>query len=84
MARFEGEVRTQWLRHRGPDRRMKLLEDFAFVDDNGVRWEAPAGSVVDGASIPEFLWSTGRLALRGRLSPRVRPPRRGLRGQNAA
>lgn len=57
MARFVGEVRTQWLRHRGPDRRMKLLEDFAFVDDNDVRWEAPAGSVVDGASIPDFLWS---------------------------
>ena len=56
MARFEGEVRTQWLRHRGPDRRMKLLEDFVFVDDAGVRWEARAGSVVDGASIPEFLW----------------------------
>lgn len=57
MARFIGEVRAQWLRHRGPDRRMKLMENFAFVDDNGVRWVAPAGSVIDGASIPEILWS---------------------------
>jgi hypothetical protein len=35
---------------------MRLLEDFAFVDDNGVRWLAPAGSVIDGASIPDTLW----------------------------
>jgi hypothetical protein len=31
MAHLEGEVQTQWLRHSGPDRRMRLLEDFAFV-----------------------------------------------------
>jgi hypothetical protein len=52
MAHFEGQVRTQWLRHRGPDRKMRLLEDFVFVDDQNVRWEAPAGSTIDGASIP--------------------------------
>lgn len=57
MAHFEGQVRTQWLRHRGPDRKMRLLEDFVFVDDQNVRWEAPAGSIIDGASIPEGLWS---------------------------
>lgn len=57
MAKFEGEVRTEWLHHEGADRKMKLLEEFAFVDDNGVRWVAPVGSVVDGASIPEILWN---------------------------
>jgi len=57
MARFFGEVRTQWLREGGPDRRMQLLENFAFEDDNGLRWEAPQDSIIDGASIPEFLWS---------------------------
>ena len=58
MAHFEGEVRTEWLTHQGDNRQMLLLEDFAFVDDNGKRWLAPAGSVIDGASIPEFLWSS--------------------------
>ena len=57
MAHYEGEVRVEWLRHGGEDRMMKLLEEFAFVDDNGVRWVAPAGSIIDGASIPEMLWS---------------------------
>jgi hypothetical protein len=56
MSHFEGQVRTQWLRHSGPDRRMRLLEDFAFVDDNNIRWLAPAGSTIDGASIPETFW----------------------------
>lgn len=59
---FEGEVRTLWLVEGevgddDPDRRMQLLEDFAFVDPNGVRWLAPAGSRIDGASIPRVLWS---------------------------
>lgn len=62
QAFFEGEVRTLWLVEGevgddAPDRRMQLLEDFAFVDPNGVRWVAPAGSKVDGASIPRMLWS---------------------------
>lgn len=61
-AFFEGEVRTLWLVEGevgddAPDRRMQLLEDFAFVDPNGVRWLAPAGSKIDGASIPRMLWS---------------------------
>lgn len=58
MAEFIGEVRTEWLRHAGVDRKMKLVEDFAFIDDNNIRWDAPAGSIVDGASIPELLWSS--------------------------
>ena len=58
MARFIGEVRTRWMKHGGADRRMELLEDFVFQDDGGVLWTAPAGGVVDGASIPRFLWTT--------------------------
>ena len=57
LPRFEGEVETQWLRHSGEDRDMSLLADFAFLDSRGVRWPAPAGRTVDGASIPEVLWS---------------------------
>ena len=56
-ARFEGEVRAEWLTHDGDDRRMRLLEPFAFVDRRGVRWEAEAGDEIDGASIPDVLWS---------------------------
>lgn len=54
---FIGEVRTEWLRHENDDRRMKLLEDFAFVDSENYEWRAPAGDSIDGASIPPFLWS---------------------------
>ena len=36
---------------------MTLVEPFAYVDPNGIRWEAPAGTKVDGASIPRFAWS---------------------------
>jgi hypothetical protein len=54
---FVGSVRTEWLKHESEDRRMRLLEDFAFVDSLGFEWKAPAGDVVDGASVPSFLWS---------------------------
>ena len=56
-ARFEGEVHTEWLTEDGPDRSMKLLATFAFVDPRGKRWVAPEGSIIDGASIPRILWS---------------------------
>lgn len=38
-------------------RNMTLLEPFAFVDNQNIRWEAPSGTVTDGASIPQFLWT---------------------------
>ncbi|HEX3583197.1 MAG TPA: DUF1353 domain-containing protein [Thermoanaerobaculia bacterium] len=51
---FEGDVETKW---DGDGRRMTLLKSFAYVGPDSVRWDAPAGSVVDGASIPQFAWS---------------------------
>ena len=54
FGKFIGTVKTEWLE---PDRKMKLLDDFAFIDPNNVTWRAPAGSVVDGASIPPIAWS---------------------------
>jgi hypothetical protein len=54
FGRFEGRVVTEWL---DDGREMRLVEDFAYVDPSGVRWDAPAGSVVDGASIPRPFWS---------------------------
>lgn len=38
-------------------RSMTLLEPFAFIDTDNRRWEAPSGTVTDGASIPQFLWT---------------------------
>lgn len=58
FGRFIGEVVAKWLKHSGDDRNMQLLEDFAYVDPDGIRWDAPRGSVVNGASIPSALWNT--------------------------
>ena len=55
---FSGNPQTEWLSEAGDDRRMRLLQDFWYDDPQGRRWLAPAGSVVDGASIPAPLWST--------------------------
>src|SRR5262245_20608915 len=54
---FIGTVHTEWLRHEHADRRMELLADFAFVDTENYEWRAETGDVIDGASIPPFLWS---------------------------
>lgn len=53
-GRFEGEVVTRWLED---GRRMELLQPFAYIAPDGLRWEAPQGSIVDGASIPRIAWS---------------------------
>jgi hypothetical protein len=55
---FSGNPQTEWLSEAGDDRRMRLLQAFWYDDPQGRRWLAPAGSVVDGASIPAPLWST--------------------------
>jgi len=45
---------TRW----NPDGRTMTLEsELRYTDPEGVVWIAPAGSVVDGASIPRYLWS---------------------------
>jgi hypothetical protein len=36
---------------------MTLIDELRYTDPNGVVWVAPAGSVVDGASIPRSLWT---------------------------
>lgn len=51
---FTGVPVTRW----NPDgRSMTLLSEFRYTDPNGLLWVAPAGSVVDGASIPRTLWT---------------------------
>jgi hypothetical protein len=56
---FSGNPKTEWLVDAvAPDRDMELLYDFSFTDPAGSRWSAPKGSVVNGASIPQPVWST--------------------------
>jgi hypothetical protein len=46
------------LSDKGDDHDMRLLEAFWYIDPQGRRWDAPAGTVINGASIPRTLWST--------------------------
>jgi len=51
---YTGVPVTRW----NPDgRSMTLLNELRYTDPHGIVWVAPAGSVVDGASIPRALWS---------------------------
>src|SRR5215470_4033061 len=51
---YSGEPVTRW----SPDgRKMILVTELRYTDPKGEVWVAPAGSVVDGASIPRSLWS---------------------------
>ena len=55
---FVGDPITRWLINPdGEDLAMELLSDFRFIAPDGVTWEAPVGSIIDGASIPRALWS---------------------------
>jgi hypothetical protein len=36
---------------------MTLLSELRYTDPHGIVWVAPAGSTVNGASIPRSLWS---------------------------
>ncbi len=51
---YTGAPETRW----NPDgRNMTLLSELRYTDPQGAVWIAPAGSVVDGASIPRYFWS---------------------------
>ena len=55
---FFGEPETNWLTQDGTeDRNMGLLKKFSFKDPDAREWVAPAGAVIDGASIPRALWT---------------------------
>ena len=51
---YSGQVEARW---ENDGRNMTLLSELRYTDPEGVLWIAPAGSVVDGASIPRVLWS---------------------------
>lgn len=54
LGRYVGTIKVTW---NSDGRRMTLVDDFAYLDPDGVEWLAPKGSVTDGASIPLFAWS---------------------------
>ena len=54
---FSGDPQTLWLTEPGSDRTMRVLELFTYTDPAGTSWDAPAASVIDGASIPRALWT---------------------------
>jgi len=51
---YSGYVEARW---ENDGRSMTLLNELRYTDPQGVVWIAPAGSQVDGASIPRSLWS---------------------------
>lgn len=55
--RFEGRVVTEWLHTQDhPDRDMLVLEPFKFIDSTDKEWLVPKNAIINGASIPRFLW----------------------------
>jgi hypothetical protein len=54
QGRFEGDLVLKVL----PDgRNMQLVQPFNYIDSHNVSWPVPAGTIVDGASIPQAFWS---------------------------
>lgn len=49
-----GSINAQFLED---GRKMRLLADYVYTDGGAKPWRAPIQAVVDGASIPQFLWS---------------------------
>lgn len=54
FGRFQGNVVASW---DNDGRNMTLQEPFTFIDSQERVWQAPAGSVVNGASIPSAFWT---------------------------
>jgi hypothetical protein len=50
---FSGPIETRW---ENDGRSMVLLNELRYTDPYGEVWVAPAGSHVDGASIPRAFW----------------------------
>jgi hypothetical protein len=54
FGRFSGNPVLSW----NPDgRAMTLVEDFTYTDPHSDKWVALKDSKIDGASIPQILWS---------------------------
>jgi hypothetical protein len=51
---YSGAPITRW---EPGGRSMTVMSELRYTDPQGMLWIAPAGSMVDGASIPRSLWS---------------------------
>lgn len=49
-----GNIDARWLED---GRKMMLLADYLYTDPASTSWLAPKGAEIDGASIPQALWS---------------------------
>lgn len=54
IGNFRGRVIAEWLQG---GRQMRLIEPFEYIAADGTPWPVPAGTIVDGASIPKVFWS---------------------------
>jgi len=57
FGEFIGNVDVRWKVDQGEDRTMQLLKEFKYVDQSGREWVVPAGTTINGASIPRVFWS---------------------------
>ena len=60
FGKFQGEVIAKWSRDPPLEaRNMSLMADFSYIEPTRppTVWPAAKGRCIDGASIPEFLWS---------------------------
>jgi hypothetical protein len=55
QARFSGKVVIEFADEIELSYKMRLLEDFAFVDAGGKVWLAPKGGIIDSESVPRGL-----------------------------
>lgn len=53
-GRFSGEIVAKFL---SDGRNMRIERPFGYTDPRGQRWDVPAGSTTDGASVPQFFWA---------------------------
>lgn len=54
QAKYVGTIKWTPL---SDGRLMELLDDYGFIDSSESTWRVPKGARVDGASIPQALWS---------------------------
>jgi hypothetical protein len=56
---FSGTPKIEFIDTPGvPNRNVRVIDDFTFAEAaTGTVWPAPAGSIIDGASIPRVLWT---------------------------
>ncbi|MGQ8704373.1 DUF1353 domain-containing protein [Serratia sp. TSA_198.1] len=54
---FSGKIITHWLTDQNPNRNMQLVDSYSYTDPNNNNWDAPMDSIINGASIPQALWT---------------------------